>query len=44
MTKLTWCVSKLIRFESEIVFLDAEAVLIEIVRHFGWYLDSGKAE
>jgi very-short-patch-repair endonuclease len=34
---------KVLRFENKVVFRDTEAVLIEIQRHFGWYLDSGKA-
>lgn len=35
---------KVLRFENKMVFRDTEAVLIEIARHFGWYLESGKAE
>jgi very-short-patch-repair endonuclease len=35
---------KVLRFENRLVFKDIEAVLIEIQRHFGWFLDSEKAE
>ncbi|WP_084435762.1 endonuclease domain-containing protein [Desulfomicrobium escambiense] len=30
---------KVLRFENKVVFQDVEAVLIEIHRHFGWFLD-----
>ena len=30
---------KVLRFENKVVFQDVEAVLIEIQRHFGWFVD-----
>jgi very-short-patch-repair endonuclease len=30
---------KVLRFENKLVFQDVESVLIEIQRHFGWFVD-----